>query len=205
MTLGLVVGVLSVSLVLAGAIAAYTDEFFFVSQIRARRQQRGFPYVIHGGMWSDIVLICPLLTLIVAAYAGSWTLRDILCALVAGLIVSYGLHFASYVRTDFPTFMGFRGRLTMSGWCHLVFMGYALGVFALFYFATNTADHLFVVIVSFSLGAHVLISQSGQIFASIYAPDWFTDRPLRNPQMWAITLLTWLVLIWRCSTLLRLH
>ncbi|MDB4991860.1 MAG: hypothetical protein JWL75_105 [Parcubacteria group bacterium] len=201
LTLAIAVGVSMELLVIGGALAAYTDRFFFVSQMKERGIAQGFPFVIHGGMWSDFFIISPLAAFLIYSYATQWTVAEWITAGVVGVIVSLLLHFLVYIKGELPGSHGYDGKTTVAGWLHIIYTAVALAVLALFYFSTAGIRHNVLGIVSVILALHPSIPLIGQALANKYGPDWFPENPFKIPGIWLALVVIWLFIVWRCLAL----
>ena len=198
LVLGLTIAVVAEILVLLGAYTAYQDRFFFPSQMKARGFAQGFPYVVHLGMWSDFFLISPILGVLTALYANQWSETNWLISVLIGTIVSFALHYLVYLKGNLPGSAGYNGRLTISGWIHLIYTAYALAILALFYFSTSAIGHSIAIILSLLLSIHVLLPFLGQTITNRFHPDWFPENPLKLRSSWIALIVIWIFIIWRC-------
>lgn len=195
--LGIAVVLIAELLVAAGAAAAYKDKFFFVRQMKERGFEKGFPFVIHGAMWSDLFIISPLVGFLVAAYASQWSVESWVIAGVAGMLVSLALHFFVYLKGTLPGSHGYNGNLTTAGWIHVVYTALALQIIALFYFATTSIDHTHLLITSILLALHLPTGLIGQLWANKRHPEWFPENPLKYYGVWIfIAVMVALIGLW---------
>lgn len=199
--LALIVGLSAELLVIGGALAAYRDSFFFVSQMKKRGFTQGFPFVIHGGMWSDFFIISPLIAFLTYQYADQWSAAEWVVAGIIGMIISLLLHFLVYIKGSLPGSHGYGGKTTIAGWLHILYTGLALAVLALFYFSTSGIHRDVLTIVSVILALHPFTPLVGQALANKYGPEWFPENPLTTPAIWIALLVIWLFIIWRCVVL----
>lgn len=193
----LVIAVAANFLVVASGIAAYADKFFFVHQMRERGLKAGFPFVIHGAMWSDLLVVSPILVVLCAFYGPQWDLVEWSISGLVGAGASLILHFGIYLRGSLPGSHGSCGRLTTAGFLHLIYTAFALQIFGLFYFLTAKINHPTLLAVSVLLGLHILTGLAGQVWASVRHSDWFPERPHKSLALWMSIFTIWLFIAWR--------
>ncbi|CAN5683527.1 hypothetical protein BH11PAT2_BH11PAT2_03790 [soil metagenome] len=200
--LAIVLEIIAELLVLGGALAAYRDRFFFVSQMKERGFSQGFPFVIHGGMWSDFFIISPLIAVLTYLYASQWSTSEWLVAGLIGLIASLLVHFLVYLKGELPGSQGYGGKTTIAGWFHIIYTALALAVLCLFYFYTHSISHQVLVVTSVILVLHPLTPLIGQALANKYGPEWFPQNPFRMPGIWPALVVIWAFILWRVIVLL---
>lgn len=195
--IGLIIGILAQSLVLLGAWIAHKDGFFSVDEMRKRGIQHGLPFAGHAGMWGDAIAISPILGIATAGYCTQWSIGNILLSALVAFAASAALHFFVYVKGTLPGTHAEGGKLTRSGWVHLVYMGYAFTILILLYFFTKNVDHVFLVLVSIILPVHIWFGSLMNL--DLMKQDWFPEKPLKSPFGWMsvaivavlVTIQTW--------------
>lgn len=65
---------LMAGMVVAEGVLAYRHGMFTAEQLLQRRKD-GMPFSWDGAMWSDLLLVTPVVTALVAAYGEQWSLR----------------------------------------------------------------------------------------------------------------------------------
>jgi hypothetical protein len=195
--LGLLAGVLGGVLVVLGGVGAYRDGFFFREQLFAQNIFSGLPYVQHYGMWSDLLLVTPVLSTVVTGYALTWSSVDILCAGSLGIVVSMWLHYEVYLRNPMQSFLGRGTKLTFSGWMHLIYTAFALSVFWLFYFDTVFIDHGFLAGVSAVVIGHLIICKLSKPVVSPCHEKQSTLGLHQTVVDWGLVLLLAAGIVWR--------
>lgn len=157
---------------------AYYDGFFWPSQM-LRKVSRGLPFFAHGGMWGDVIIISPLVAIIVERYSPQWSFREIVLAILVGLIVSFAMH-ETYKAGTFPEAHVQYGHLTSAGWVHFGYMAAALAVLGLYYLDAEYTPYMWVVsallIIHTAIGTHVVLG--------LAQPDWYSGRPLQSMGTW---------------------
>ena len=157
-------------LVLAGAVLAHKDKFFTVSQMREKGIAQGLPFIAHGGMWADLLIVSPLTAVIVSSFYSEWSQSQWVVALALGFAVSTILHYI-YTKIEIPESHVYGGSLTPAGWVHWAYMSVIVTVFVLLYFFTPSLSYIFFVIASVLLCLHVLISN--HVILEIARPSWY--------------------------------
>jgi hypothetical protein len=194
--IGLFVGILAQALVVLGGFFAYRDKMFFVSQMKGCGIDHGLPFVVHGGMWGDLLIISPLIAVIVCGYGNQWTLSQPCVAIAIGFVVSAGMHYFLYTKGAHPSAHQRGGQLTSCGWIHLVYMGGALAVLILFFFCTPNISNTFLYLTSTLLAVHMFIGS--QVVLGFINPSWFDEMPQKYFSVWITNGVIWALLMWRC-------
>lgn len=137
---------------------AYRNGMLTPMQMLAKHPgRRGLPFIAHGGMWGDIILLSPLAGFAVGTHGGDWTLVQIVIMFVIGMMLSVTMHL-TYVRTKFPDSLAWEGEgVTAAGWLHVVYMGVAFAIIGLLYFYTPSSNPLLVSLAGLLLSMHVVI------------------------------------------------
>ncbi len=162
----------SILAVLLQAVLAYRDYFFSVAQMQLCHADRGVPFDMHTGMWGDLFIITPLMALVVSKYAHFWDNTAMLWAVGAGVVLSLIMH-CTYISAGnkFPEAHTHDGDLTAAGMVHLIYMGLAFAVIALFFFATPHPAAGDVRLVYALLMVHVVLGV--HVPLKLLAPEWF--------------------------------
>src|SRR3989344_5532980 len=87
----------------------------------------GLPFLGHGGMWGDFIIISPLIAFILATYGDEWMIEQWIFAVVMGGMGSYIMH-EQYKSGTLPGVHTRKGRLTRAGKVHFVYMAGAFAV-----------------------------------------------------------------------------
>jgi len=193
---GVLVVLVGFCLIFGEALFAWKDSFLTVAQMRARGLISGIPLLGHGGIWSDALMLTPMLAIITYKYANQWSAKSILLAAVVSLVFTI-IMCVVWVKGGFttPESLTHDGTLTIAGWLHAVYMLGALAIILLFYFATSRLTSTPVIIVSLILAAHVVIAN--HIPLSLIGPDWYNGRNYRDLSTWAMVIVIWGALTWR--------
>ena len=170
-------------LVFLGAVAlqglfAHYDDFFTPKQM-LRHVPRGLPFVAHGGMWGDVLIISPLVAVIVEQYSSQWSFKGVVLAILAGLVVSVLMH-EIYKAGLIPEAHVQYGHLTSAGWVHFGYMAAALAVLILYFLDTEYTPYMWVV--SILLIFHTAIGN--HVPLGLVQPDWYSGRPLTSMGTW---------------------
>ena len=199
MKLAIVVFFVGSILVVAQVLAAFLDSFLTVTQMRMKGFEKGLPLLYHAGIWGDL-LITPVLAYIVAAHASEWHRNDIVIAHVIGvvLIVVMGLVWVNGAKNGLPEAHTYGGKLTVAGWIHAVYFIEAIAGIILFFFFSKISQTEAELVAAF-LAIHVVYGT--HIFLGLAAPEWFPNRPHKDPVTWAVIGVSWTALIWRCMTI----
>ncbi len=188
------------SLVFLGGWLAYQDQMLTVLQMKQKGVTLGLPFLAHGGMWGDLLIINILLMFIVPRHGNSWSTRSIVIALMIGTTVSVIMHF-SYLNIKWPEAHVQNGRLTRAGWVHLVYMAGIMGVLVLFYFYTPNPSPRIVIATSALLLVHLVLGL--HFVLGLIKPSWYPGRPLSDPATWITLGSSSLLLAWRTWYLIR--
>lgn len=156
--LGLYIGFLSITMIFLEGLIAYKSSMLTPSQMLRKHPDylRGLPFIAHGGMWGDLILITPLVMYIVANFVDQWTILQWLLMYVIGSLISLVMH-VMYVQTPFPDSLAWKGGLSGAGVLHVVYMALMLSFVGMFYFYTTGASHDMVAVVSVVLAMHVAV------------------------------------------------
>ena len=202
LTIGISVGIGSALLVVLGGYLAHKDGFLTVRQMQAKGFPHGLPFLMHGAMWSDLILLSPLFGVITGFHAENWSPSSWLVAVLFGIAVSLLIHYLVFLKGSMPGSHGYNGKLTATGWVHVCYMALALAMLSLFYFATPGVDSGMAFVVSVVLGLHIFVGFGYQALLSLLAPSWFPENPYKSPGLWIALILLWTLIYWcyRVST-----
>lgn len=152
--------------------------------ILTRRQmlswtRTGLPFLAHGGMWGDALLISPLVAAVVAYSGGQWSWKRVAVAVLVGLAASFAMH-ETYQRIPWPEAHVYSRHLTEAGWVHLVYMAAVIAALLLYYFDAQYTPLMWLVsaflVLHIAVGNHVVLG--------LVRPAWYPGRPLQNVQTW---------------------
>jgi hypothetical protein len=169
------------ALIFLEGVLAYRAGRFSVSQIEGK----GIPFLMHGGMWSDVFIISPLCATFVASYSNLWSAPAVLFALIAGIAGSIAMHIL-YEKESYPDALVMGHRLTSSGWGHFFYMAGAFAVIGLFYVDTSGIQLAMVWSVTALLIAHIAVGN--HFLLGLIAPHWCKVKPLRSVTGWVTVL-----------------
>ncbi len=123
-------------LMLVQAVLSYLDGFLTKNQVEAHHHYTipSLPFVAHGQMWTDLLLVTPIISYLVADYSNQWPSLFIFIALVLGFFVSIILHRVySKESKEKPGCHARDGKLTLAGYAHLVYMALVISILLLFF------------------------------------------------------------------------
>lgn len=181
------------------AILAYRAKMFTVQQMRTAGVQSGMPFTGHAAMWSDLLVVSPLLVAILIKYGSTWTMYEIMIVGGIAYVVNTFMHIV-YVLGDEPDCLAGCGKFHPAGFVHWVYMGNGLTVVGLFYFCTPHIERTFLVTASAWLALHMLIGT--QIITSLLNPTWWKARPHKERTPWIVIGVVWSLLAARTYVLL---
>ncbi len=197
MSLGLWIITGSVLLVASEAIVSYfCEENFFPSQISKKWAMNGIPFAYHGGVWSDVLLLPPMMAYIVGNYGSSWTTEDVLKMGAAGVAVTLANHILLITTQPIPDSFGWK----KNKWdaviaFHFVYMSVYVALAGLFFFyskGVSTAAAVTVAIVlgiHTAFGTHVPLGMLQRHKRYMWCPDF-----LSSPQLPWLSLAIWTTL-----------
>ena len=195
---------------------AYRDSFLTLTQMRRAHAYEGIPFLAHGGMWGDALIVGPLLGVLIAIHGKEW--GDWWIAAFAGTAASSVMHATytlgrlheAHIRRERPTLVqrerltpANRGRLSPAGWVHWLYMSVGIAVFVQYYIFTPHPAPSMLITSSVLLVIHVVIGT--HIPLGLIAPAWYPERPHRKPETWIVVLGTAFLLavltLWRINSL----
>lgn len=200
MNAGILVAVLGLLAVFGEAYFANEDSFLTVAQMRAKGFQRGIPLLAHAGVWGDLIILTPLLSVLIGLHGNLWSASDIAVASAIGVVITIGMGFlwVKGAENGLPESLTHGGAMTIAGYIHAVYMAAALAIIVLFFFYSGASREA-AMVVSVVLAIHVIYGT--HIALGLYAPSWYPDRPHNQLVTWITVLVCWGALIWRCVTL----
>jgi len=160
---------------LLGAIAAHKGGMLTVSQMQSRGIEQGLPYLGHMGMWSDLILVGPVLAFLVAWYGDQWSLREWLIVLALGMAASFFMH-NLWAKDTMIQSQVEGGRLTAAGLIHIPHMAIIVAILLLTAFFTKGVSWsvyggvALVIAIHFFVGTHTLLK--------ILRPAWFPQQSI---------------------------
>ena len=176
----LVVFVLPV--ILQGAFA-YADAFLTPAQVELQ-WGRGLPFLLHGGMWLDVLFFAPLMAYIVSVYGPNWHRASLIMALAVGLLASYAMHTLLYVPggEKIAEAHTHGGTLTLAGWVHVFYMTAGIAVLALYYFSKPGMAPAEVWTISGLLFIHVTVGNHipFKMWVARTQPSWYPVVPVMD-------------------------
>jgi hypothetical protein len=187
-------------MVVIEGILAYADGLFLLRQIHNRGYSIGLPCVFHGALWTDLIVINPLMAAILYLYSGAWSPRQVIVVGAIAFITTFGLH-ALYSKSKTPDPLAWKGKVTRAGYVHVLYMGMAFTVIGLLYFCTPLVDPLFLKVASSLLAFHVFVGT--QMLLNIFQPLWWGKTLLSDWQSLVTLLSAWGLIFFRTYGLLR--
>ncbi|NTU67201.1 MAG: hypothetical protein HGB08_04775 [Candidatus Moranbacteria bacterium] len=170
---------------------------FTVKQMKKRGYPKGIPLIWHFGIWGDMALLTPLMAYVVYRYADIWTVGALLAALAVGFVVTAGMVFLWTVgtKTGLPESHAHKGRLTMAGLFHGLYMWGVVTVVILLFFCSFATrfDKILVALVlgvHFVPGTHIVLG----LLAERNGWEWYPDRPHKQRFTWVVLIGTWSLL-----------
>jgi hypothetical protein len=154
----------NIILVLVGAAIAGFEH-------RLSKRQMGYfsvPWLVHGGMWSDLIIVSGIAYLI-GSYLGEITTTVWVMCIVAGLAISVLMHLAYCQWCDLPGHIveperiGIR-KLTVGGWYHLAYFTVVLGTLSA-YFIDTSANKFWVAVLLICF-----------IPVAVWQPGWYAHK-----------------------------
>lgn len=199
-TLVLIFAVFVTVLVLLEGILAYRDGLFSVQQMRDRGFTTGLPFVFHGAMWTNLLIINPVMIISLLLYSQQWRLKYMLVIATVMFLVTTAMHFA-YAMSKTPDCLAWNGKLTPAGCVHWFYQGLGLTVVGLIYFGTQHVDPHFLITVSALLAVHIFAGT--QMFLNIFRPSWWGKTVATDWGSVLTILVVWGLLGWRCYHILN--
>lgn len=180
--------------VAAMALCAKKERLLTPAHIRARGERYGLPLYGHGGWWGDLLLMSGVAAALVAAYGSRWSLADWALAAVPMTLVNAAMHYL-WSKNPMLDCLASRGRLSLAGKVHWVYMEVALTIVGMFYFRTSGVDPAVYLAVSFAIVVHELAANHK--FLDLFRPWWWPYDPKARIQGWAVIAVIVVLLYWR--------
>ncbi len=170
------------ALVVLQALFSWFDGMLTPTQMRASGYDKGLPFLGHGGMWSDVVIVSPLIAAAVALYGATWSPDHIVVAVFVGLVCSILMHL-TYLGAKYPEAHVQFGELTTAGMVHVFYMAVAFAVLFLLYFGTVPLPaSWFLWMTSVLLVIHIAVGT--HVVLGIVKPTWYAGDPLHSWGTW---------------------
>lgn len=127
------------------------------------------PYINHGGMWADAMLIT-IVAYLAWPYAKSWSTNEVVICLSASLAISMIAHVAWASMQTIPGHIiepsgSDLGKLPIGGWYHMFYMTVSLALVLLFYLCSPGAPRLAVSILLSIL-----------VIPAVMQPGWYSAK-----------------------------
>jgi hypothetical protein len=174
------------SLVAAQVWLAWSSGTLTAGQMRAAGTQLGLPLIWHLGIWSDALLLSPLLAFLVSRYAMQWSPRQLGAA--AGAATMTALVLAWIWSLDpLPSAHSFDHRISGAGVAHLVYMVIALAILISFYVPGTRAAASVALGTTLLLVLHLFLGTllALGLFKYFFGLPFFARQPLSDPLAWA--------------------
>ena len=182
MEIGLIMALSSVAIVLAAAVLAYFNGTLLPKQMMMMYPSGfSFSFIANGAMWGNLVLIS-LVLFVIGKYADEWSGKEIVAALVLGIVVSYALFHFVYLNGKFPDSLAGGGRpISPAGWLMMAYGGVVIAIIILFYFHSNATQMditvIGILLILYILVAnHVVLSWLDSLYSFPWCPAIFTEE-----------------------------
>ena len=147
------------------ALASYADGFLTPQQMVRKGIHQGVPFLGHTGMWSDVLFISPLMAAMTGVYISSWSWW----CWVIGTAVS-AFHHWMYTKGKFPEAHVQKGKLTVAGWIHFMYMAACFSIILQFYLE-GERKIIDVITATSLLWIHVILAM--HVPMKMLKPWWF--------------------------------
>ncbi len=138
-------------LVVLQGIAAWFDGYFTQAQMRSHGVMNGWSFMEHGGMWSDVFIISPIVAYIVSRYNVEYFSRTGFVIFGIAVVVSLAMGMM-YQKNGITTPEAYThdGITTIAGWIHGLFAIVAIWTCSLFYlgFISPVASKFDILLIS---------------------------------------------------------
>ena len=148
--------VILVVLVFSEALSSYFDNMFWPSQIIATWGEPGVAFVIHEGMWGDLLILPFIFRYILNRHQSEWQDYQYVIMIFTGFAITLVSHLSLITTQEIPDPMGWTGQwfsLTIA--LHFFYMWAGMSVTGLFYFYSRASRRV-VITISILLGLHVM-------------------------------------------------
>ena len=169
----------SVSAMLVALGLAYFDGTLFPRQMMEKYHGYSFSLSVNGSVWANLVLMS-LTLYFIGAYWEQWKGRDVLLALILGMLVSYALFHFVYLQGRFPDALAGGGRpISPAGWVFVFYSGVVVAIIGLFYFCSKPTDEDVVLIMILlalyiPVANHAVLGWLNSLYYFAWCPDIFT-------------------------------
>lgn len=175
------------ALVVSQFYFAHLEGTLTAAQMKAAGLSSGLPLGWHLGIWSDLLLLSPLLAFLAAKHFEQWGVRRILALLVVAVGVS--LLFNEVWRSSGTPSAHYRDHSpTRSGVAHIVYMIFALTIVLCFYLPRTVTRPSIAIATSLALFAHLFFGSLIPLGIAKFALglQFFPDQPFKAPVAWLI-------------------
>lgn len=126
---------IGIFLVLVQGFLAWQDGYFTQAQMQAHGVATGYSFMEHGGMWSDVFIISPLVAYLVTRYRFAYTAWWSWLILVIAVAATVPANMAyNKIGLRFPVAHNHDGHITRTGWIHVLFGIAVMWIVLMFYF-----------------------------------------------------------------------
>lgn len=171
--------VLTAMVVVQGCFA-WRDNLLTLKQMLENKIYDGLPFLMHGGMWGDLIWFSTIIAAIVVVHGRSWSWVDVGLAGVIGLAASLGMH-EGYKNIPWMEAHVQHHSLTEAGWVHVVYMAVGFAVLLLYYVRAPYATYMWAV--SAAIIIHVIVGT--HVPLALTRPFWYPGHPLQDMNTWA--------------------
>lgn len=177
----LIMALSSVCFMLIVVVLAWFDAMLLPSQQLASKVW--LPVVSNGSIWANMVLISIALY-VIGTYTDQWSNREIVLALVLGIVVSWALWCFIYQNGKYMD--GLAQPYSLAGRLTMIYGGAVIAAIVLFYFRTS-ATYFDIMVVGVLLALyipianHVVLDWLNSRLYFMWCPDIFVEEasPLR--------------------------
>jgi len=177
--------------VAAIGLLSWKDGIFNHAQMLARYgSSRGLPFINHGGMWGDALIVSPVIATLISRYADHWSTTLIFWCAVIGVLVSMGMHnlySGSALQNAFPDCLVLPQGVRPGGVLHVGYFAAVFAVLLLFFFCTPDVIPLDAVVVSIAFSAHMGL---GVIQPALHVGD----KSIWSPDVIGVAGVVWFLL-----------
>jgi hypothetical protein len=183
------VGVL---LVVLQGIASWKDGYFSQLQLYSRAKRNSWAFIEHGGMWSDVFVISPIVAFAVSKYQlhyfSTWGLVILFVAIVLSLAMGELYKAGGAITPEAHTH---DGKTTVAGWIHGIFAVAAIWIVSMVYIGLTTPAVSKTDIIVFS----ILLTPFSYLGSAKFNKRWKFDKFAKRQcavvliAIWAITFL----------------
>jgi len=197
MKVGIWLAVIAASVVLAlleGYCSWKYDQSFFKSQVWDRWHQAGIPLSMHGGWWSDILILPIAFALVVWYRADTWSWELVAIMVAIGFAVSLANHLLLITGQPLPDPFGWmRFKWSTAIGLHFVYFAIYTALIGLFFFSKDLPWWAVVAMavlvgIHVALGTHVPLGIIERWVGWKEIPDLIASPPLpwMNLSVWLL-------------------